>query len=159
MPKGGALSRATLERIEAELAAEREERAEYERLYQEQQTANGNPQSPCQLPSIYEDDPYGKAQEPQEPYMIVLEWRARRELVDSREQWDVVRYLVKHGAFETREQMNEHFDKPKKSPWARSVLRLMVEQRVFSEIEIEFLVSKRNTVKITNTHTNKEHTP
>ena len=151
MPKGGDRSRAMFERIDAELAAEREERAEYERLYQQQQTANGNPPKILELPSIYanadDEEPYGRSQEPQEPYALILVWRALCNLVESREQWDVVKYLVKHGAFETRRQMNERFGKPKDSAWVSSVLKLMVEQRLFSDLEIEFLVSKRNAIK------------
>ncbi|CUS37535.1 hypothetical protein [Candidatus Nitrospira nitrificans] len=112
MPKGGTLSRKVLEATEAELAVEMAEFRESQRLYDEQQTANGNAPKIFELPSIYanadDDWPYSCPGKPdEEPYSLILLWR-----------------------------------KPKHSAWASSVLKLMVNQRVFHEIEIGFLVSK-----------------
>lgn len=152
MPKGGDRSRAMFDRIQAEVEADMAEFRESQRLYDEQQTANGNPPKILELPSIYasadDEEPYGSHGKPdEEPYSLILEWSARRNFVESRDQWDVAKYLVRHAEFLSRREMNGYFGKPKDSAWASSVLKLMVAQRVFHEIEIEFLVSKPNTVK------------
>ena len=154
----GRLSKKQFAQIDAEVAAEMAEYHEQDRLYREQQTANGNPPKIWSLPPIHED-PY--ASHDTRPTYQIIQDNERLNLCDTLEQWDVARYLIRHGTFTSRKALNTSFGKPPHSQWARQMLELLVRQRALTNtgsIELDQIMadgymsastrgSKRNAVK------------